>query len=70
MDHDLMRAVMAEREPSRAEFEAENFTRNIRALAELELQNEVHGWALRHFDELSPEALRDLYETVGLRRKP
>lgn len=38
-------------------------------LATEQLRNDVHGWAVRHFAELTPEAMRDLYETIGLRRK-
>lgn len=78
MDHDLMRSVMRPAaEPNRAEREAENFERNIRqqesqrARFELEdLRRKVWGWALEHQAELSPGAMKDLFERIGLRVKP
>jgi hypothetical protein len=56
--------------PNRAEIETEREQSLIVRAALLELQHDVYRWSIRHFDELTPDAMRDLYETIGLRVKP
>lgn len=34
-----------------------------------ELRCEVHGWILRHAEELSAQSMRELYAAVGLDKK-
>lgn len=44
--------------------------RLLARLATEQLRNEVYGWAIEHEAELSSAAMLDLFERVGLRRKP
>jgi len=56
--------------PNRAEIETEREQSLLVRVALLELQHDVYRWSIRHFDALTPAAMRDLYETIGMLVKP
>lgn len=55
--------------PNRAEIETAVEQDLVVRAAVLELQNEIQGWACRWAPQVPLEALRDLYEAVGLGKK-
>jgi hypothetical protein len=54
--------------PNRAEIATANADGLITRLAVMDLQLGVDRWATRWASQLSMEALRELYETIGLRK--
>jgi len=55
--------------PNRAEVKVAQEHGLLTRIAIVNLQHDVYRWSIRHFEALSPEAMRDLYETIGVRRK-
>jgi hypothetical protein len=56
--------------PNRAEVALAEEHRLLARVATERLRLEVYSWAVDHEAEISPAALRDLFERVGLRKKP
>lgn len=55
--------------PNRAEIALAEEHHLLVRTAVLELQNDIQGWALKWAPQIPLEAIRELYDAVGLRKK-